>query len=177
MRQCTACQRLLALTDFPRDKKQPDGLHLQCRECKRKAHKSWRDRNKEHLKEYRERTKSKRNARRRELYASDPERRAKACAAARAYRAAHPRYRKKQALSKYNLPIEEYDRMVKEQRGKCAICGQEQTTKSRLFVDHDHNTGKVRGLLCDCCNFGIGHFQDDPLLLEIAIEYLRGHNG
>ena len=56
------------------------------------------------------------------------------------------------------------------QQATCVICG---GTES-INVDHDHRTGRVRGALCTRCNFGLGHFRDDPELLELAAMYLRG---
>lgn len=63
---------------------------------------------------------------------------------------------------------EQFDEMFVRQDGRCAICRQ----KNRLFVDHDHKTGKARGLLCSRCNLGIGHFRDSPFLLANAISYV-----
>jgi len=51
---------------------------------------------------------------------------------------------------------------------QCVICGVEE----KLVVDHNHKTGKIRGLLCNHCNRGLGHFRDDPTLLEFAAQYL-----
>jgi hypothetical protein len=51
---------------------------------------------------------------------------------------------------------------------ECVICGD----TGALVVDHDHQTGKVRGMLCNHCNRGLGHFRDDPMLLEFAAQYL-----
>jgi hypothetical protein len=57
---------------------------------------------------------------------------------------------------------------IKETTKQCVICGSEE----QLVVDHDHKTGKIRGMLCNHCNRGLGHFRDDPMLLEFAAQYL-----
>ena len=59
-------------------------------------------------------------------------------------------------------------RDLKATTKECVICG----SKEQLVVDHDHVTGKVRGMLCNHCNRGLGHFRDDPVLLEFAAQYL-----
>lgn len=75
---------------------------------------------------------------------------------------------------RYNLSPEEYDAMVAEQDGKCAICGGTETYEHKsLCVDHDHRTGEVRGLLCSRCNKALGAFFDSQALLNSAANYLE----
>jgi Recombination endonuclease VII len=69
------------------------------------------------------------------------------------------------------MTVEEYEKLFEEQEGRCAICGRDQETK--LAVDHDHQTGERRGLLCKQCNVGLGYFRDDTAVLERAISYLN----
>jgi hypothetical protein len=74
----------------------------------------------------------------------------------------------------YRMRLHEYQELFKAQNGKCACCGQcEASFKRQLHVDHDHETGKVRGLLCTQCNPGIGYFQDSVERLEKAVAYLK----
>lgn len=80
-------------------------------------------------------------------------------------------------LRKYGLTVEQYDAMLAAQDGRCAICRQPPAPhlsmrELLLFVDHDHTTQSVRGLLCHRCNSGLGIFYDDPRLLRRAIAYL-----
>lgn len=70
---------------------------------------------------------------------------------------------------KYGLTRAEYERLTQESAGKCAIC---QRT-SKLAIDHDHETGAVRGMLCVRCNHGLGNFRDAPELLIAAVSYLK----
>lgn len=81
----------------------------------------------------------------------------------------------KQKLKKYGLSSEEYVLMVYSQRNKCAICHKVQKGKA-LAIDHNHSTGKVRGLLCQSCNIGLGHFKDSIDLLINARDYLNKTN-
>ncbi len=88
---------------------------------------------------------------------------------------------KRRLRVQYGITPEDYERMHDEQQGKCAICGQEETTKHRagakrrLSVDHCHKTLKVRRLLCHNCNCGIGRFNDDIDKVRKALEYLERH--
>jgi hypothetical protein len=87
----------------------------------------------------------------------------------------------KKVLKKYGLTPEEYAAKLKQQNNVCAICGQpEQTTHKgklrRLSVDHNHDTGLVRDLLCMRCNALLGHAADDIDHLLAAVQYLRKHS-
>lgn len=77
----------------------------------------------------------------------------------------------------YGLTQEQMDQMLSRQGGGCAICGATTWTGKHPVpvVDHDHATGKVRGMLCSECNQGLGKFKDDIAVMEKAIEYLRAH--
>lgn len=73
-------------------------------------------------------------------------------------------------LRRYGMTKEQYDDMFVKQFGECAICCKKQ--KHRLVVDHDHATGKARGLLCHKCNMAIGLLFDNSILLRAAADYL-----
>ena len=74
----------------------------------------------------------------------------------------------------FGIGLEKYNEILESQEGRCAICGKSKDdNKKSLCVDHCHKTGKVRGLLCDHCNKGLGQFMDDPQLLLLAHEYIR----
>ena len=80
---------------------------------------------------------------------------------------------------RYGISIADYEAISKKQEDRCAVCGEQETAHyndgrvRRLAVDHDHKTGKIRGLLCDRCNRKVGMLVDDPNWLERAVEYVR----
>lgn len=90
-------------------------------------------------------------------------------------------WKERDLQKKFGLSLAEYGEMLVVQGGKCAICNQSETqvrngTKKSLAVDHDHATGKIRGLLCTECNQALGKFKDDRNVLLSAIQYLDKHS-
>ena len=89
-------------------------------------------------------------------------------------------YRRRSLMCAYGITLEEFDNMLKSQGGACRLCGtfnplgEGNTGRVISFsVDHCHKTGRVRGLLCNPCNRGLGFLNDDPELLARAIKYLE----
>ena len=84
-------------------------------------------------------------------------------------------------LYRFKLTLDQYNALLQKQREVCCICKQPEKIKKRdkiiaLTVDHDHNTGKIRGLLCSRCNVALGQFSDSISLLKAAIAYLKKHS-
>ncbi len=90
-------------------------------------------------------------------------------------------YRRREVLRFYGLSFSEHDEMIKAQNNLCAICNKSETRKGRsgditpLCIDHDHETKKVRELLCHSCNQVIGHCRESIEVLKNAILYLEKH--
>ena len=106
------------------------------------------------------------NARARKAYAEDDEYRARRRLAGNKW------YRREERLKQvYGLSMQDYDAMVAQQGGVCAICKRQPDRP--LFVDHCHASGKVRGLLCHPCNAAIGFMRDDDIVAAAATDYLR----
>lgn len=82
------------------------------------------------------------------------------------------RQRRHRKYKKYKITQDDYDRMFADQRGCCAIC---RSPHPVLSIDHDHETGTVRGLLCHGCNVALGFLRDDVGRLRSAIQYLTIH--
>lgn len=145
MKQCVTCGVEKPLERFAKRKKSRDGRRHTCKDCQNKCSRRW---NKKNSRKRRE-TEEKRR--------EDPARKA---------------YRRGWMLeTKYNMTLEAFDALSEAQGHVCKICGEPEAP--HLFVDHDHVTGEVRGLLCNKCNAGLGMFRDCPEHLENAAEYLR----
>ena len=72
----------------------------------------------------------------------------------------------------YGINIDDYDKILDSQRGKCAIC-KGGTSKRHFAVDHNHKNGNIRGLLCARCNSGLARFMDNIALLRRAARYMK----
>lgn len=91
----------------------------------------------------------------------------------RTWKQNNPRAHKAQALrSRYDLTADDYDAMVLQQQGLCAICGRP-PKRNRLHVDHCHTTKRVRGLLCVTCNTRLAVIEDPSKFLTAALAYLH----
>lgn len=103
---------------------------------------------------------------------------AKICQANKRYRLKHPIKTQRSVDNwrfkvNYGITLNDYKSIFRKQNGKCAVCRTHQRNLTqRLSVDHDHVTGKVRGLLCSSCNSAIGKLGDSVRLLKVAIKYL-----
>jgi hypothetical protein len=123
------------------------------------ASKKWKDANKGRVKEYHHKR-----------YASDPERfKRESRERAKKLRAEDPNYYKAGNVRKYGITLEEVFAMRDDQGNRCAICGVP-FVDIAYHIDHDHATGKVRGLLCQGCNLMLGWIERSPLKLDVLFE-------
>lgn len=113
-------------------------------------------------------------------YHSNPDNRRRAVVRAAQYAEKNPEAvavtkRRFHLARQYQLTLAEYEQMAKDQGHKCLICEVEDwaALRGKLYVDHDHKTGQVRGLLCHHCNVALGNLRDDPELLKRALRYLE----
>jgi len=150
---CKKCQMIKSLDEFyiSSKSKKVGKLHPRsyCRPCDNERHRNYVEKNKEKI-----------NSARRKKYHlnTGPVR--------------EQGYRRK-----YKIDIKEYDILFENQKGCCAICGLHQSMFERRFdIDHNHETMKIRGLLCIRCNRGIGLMQDSVEILMKAVNYLKNKN-
>jgi hypothetical protein len=150
LKMCTKCGETKPLKEFYKRWKNLKNRHEQCRSCKLKKRHEWMARRGS---DYTTEWKNK-NAKNFEVY-----------------HLAQDKYHAKKA----GLSWEEYVRISEEQKGLCGICNQRNIPKlkRRLVFDHDHATGKFRGLICHYCNIVLGAAKDNPETLIAAAKYLE----
>ena len=145
---CAECGHAGPPDDFHREASSRTGRNRRCKPC--------------------------RNARNREHVQRDPERRRETMQ--RWQRSNPDRYaaaKREHKLRRYGLTSARYDALLAEQGGVCAICGDAERDGWDFAVDHEHASGRVRGLLCRRCNVGIGLLRDSPEVVTAAADYLR----
>jgi len=155
MKKCNSCQILKSLSDFPKSR----GNRSHCKICFNKRQKEWRLKNPDKFAvsqtKYRKKNQAKTTAKQKEWRKNNPD-------------------KAKNILikSRHGITLEQYNLMLKEQNNMCKICSSEE----KLYIDHDHKTMKIRGLLCNSCNKGLGLFYDSIESIERAIKYLEKNN-
>ncbi len=149
MQVCKSCREEKPRESFYKDPRHSTGLHQRCSECEKSEALARYHANPVH---HQKKTQAWRKA--------NPERVAGS--------------QRKLALKRYGLSEGDFDRLLRAQSFVCAICGTDQPggIRKRFHVDHNHATGKVRGLLCGKCNLGLGLFNDSLDLLEKAAAYI-----
>lgn len=189
-RKCTRCKEVKAIADFVSDKYRADGLSCWCKKC----HSAKKAIQRASKKAQRVQPvpipetkicftckKTKSASAFHKNFEQGLSSWCKDCSRAWRRERSHDR---KNNLKKYGLTIEQYDKMFQEQGGVCAICGQPETHSNQtgiktLGVDHDHATGKIRGLLCLVCNLKLGTVEindcNDRLFVIRAMRYLHAH--
>lgn len=164
MKRCIKCGEVKPLHAFYREATMRDGHRNDCKPCnlaaKHERYVADPDRAKARVKRWQQENADRVNTYRR-VRRSEPE-------VKRAERAGHLK-------RKYGITLEQYDMLLSGQRGGCAICGREPRPDISLHLDHDHQTGQLRGILCFRCNNALGDFDDDISLLQQAVGYLLAH--
>lgn len=155
-KRCCKCGEEKPRNEFGKDKHARDGHTYDCKVC--------------------------RNAAARNRIAQQPGYHARRNAQTREYRADYyrrnfDRLRDLSYRKSFGITLADYNQLLDNQGGVCAVCRKPQRSarNKHLAVDHCHITGKIRGLLCDACNRAIGLLGDDPQTLHSAIQYLQRH--
>lgn len=160
-KKCSKCGKIQPLSQFYRAKGGRDGLRGDCKDCFAARRKRWyvenKDREIARVADW-----QRRNADRHRAYQQE---RRQQPEVKRKNREGHLR-------RKYGMTMAEYDALLERQGGVCAICGRPPRDDISLHVDHEHETGAIRGLLCFRCNNAVGDFDDDPVVLQRAADYL-----
>lgn len=145
---CSRCKINKPFSDYFKDNLRKIGIRCKCKECCKTETIEWREKNRSQYNNY-----------------------------TAMWRATNPdRQHATEIKKRYKLSVEEYNYLLSIQNNKCRICGIEHDPsrkRGRLYVDHCHNSSKVRGLLCSECNKGLGCFKENMDFLRMAAIYLK----
>jgi hypothetical protein len=148
MKKCSKCKESIPDVMFSKDRTKRDGLYSSCRACC--------------------------SVRALDAYTRDPSKPRERSKRRSAELRAIPGWKRAQHLwARYHMTIEQYDERLAAQGGRCVFCDEPPVGLYALSVDHDHDTGAVRGLLCVRHNTGLGAFGDNPAALRAAADYLE----
>jgi len=148
---CSKCKISKELEDFYKDRHSDDGHNSRCKECRDATYKKWynsekgQEKARKYSKEYYSKSENKEKTRAIGIF------------------------------RRFGITSQDYDKMYKNQKGVCAICKNKEICPrhKHLSVDHNHETGKIRGLLCNTCNKALGLFKENPQYLKNAVKYLK----
>ena len=144
-KRCTKCKQLRLLSEFTKNKNAKDGLQWTCKPCAKKYYRIHKIKILEN------------------------------CKKCKGTESAKLKTRNTDLKRNFGITLEQYDEMLENQNGVCAICGGINFDGRRLAVDHNHKTGKIRDLLCMNCNHFIGQAKENIIVLQSAINYLKRH--
>ena len=155
---CSGCNTTKEITQFHIDNSEKDGHRFQCKVCRNAKQREYAKNNKDVIK-----IRNAAKAEQRKVYYQSDK--------------GIESSRRSHLKRKYDITLEEYNKLLKQQNNKCKICNSEETCQRNNFlsVDHEHSTGRIRGLLCNNCNRALGLFQDSMDVLHNAIMYLQNN--
>ena len=179
---CIKCGEVKPLSEFYKDKGKKDGHYGACKKCVLQLRKEYYSENRDKRLEYKKEYDSRPENRDKILeYQKEyrSENRDKLSEYMKDYNSKQENKDRKKCLElqrSYGITLDEYNEMSHNQKGCCAICGKHVLETGTLCVDHNHDTGAVRGLLCNNCNKGIGFLGDNLDRLRRATEYLEKYD-
>lgn len=178
-KKCSKCGVPQSTSEFRKCPENKDGLGGVCRTCRNRDRRNHYRRNKRRIRDQQivwYRRNKEKVAQKNKVYREKPEHKLRLDQQKAEWRRTHKEYTKlygrRKCLERYGITAHDFEQMLDRQNGVCAVCKETQLGGKNLCIDHDHKTGKVRGLLCVACNMAIGYMKDDPQRLRAAADYL-----
>jgi len=168
-KRCPRCKLEMVIDSFPRNRSKKSGYGCWCKKCENESSKKYQSENKEKCKEawarYRIKHREKRLEYCREYRKNNPEK----------FKEYDKIGNQKKRQKLYGISPEQFDTLLENQGDRCIVCSTNSPGKKGWCVDHCHETGRIRGILCGKCNMGIGLFDDSTEILKKVISYLESN--